>query len=40
MFGNETEGKEGVFSQETQKKIKEAFPAIATGAGAGILLGP
>lgn len=40
MFGNEEKGTTGIMSQETKKKIEKAFPKMAIGAGAGILLGP
>lgn len=40
MFGDEEKGTTGIMSQETKKKIEKAFPRMAIGAGAGILLGP
>ena len=40
MFGNEATGKQGLMSKETKEKLKKAFPSMAIGAGAGILLGP
>lgn len=40
MFGNEIEGKTGLMSPETKKKLEKALPAMGIGAGAGILLGP
>lgn len=40
MFGNEATGKQGLMSKETKEKLQKAFPRMAIGAGAGILLGP
>lgn len=40
MFGDATKGKKGLMSPETKAKLEKAFPRMALGAGAGILLGP
>ena len=40
MFGNEEQGKEGLMSPDTKRKLEKALPAMGIGAGVGALLGP